>query len=387
MTVVASVIVLIVAGTLTAVLMSRVPEDGDADQEATVSVIEASPGVVAVRVEGPSVVEPYRVQELRATVSATVLSVAAVGETVSEGSVVVSFDPTNLLASRQQSELSLSQAELDRDRAALTLDQARATLADRERLFADGAIAREQVEAAGDTVRGADISLRSAEIRVAQAQLAVESAERAARAAQITAPFSGVVIASGVVPGETAGPGTLLVTLADLSRVRLTAEVDEYDIGKIEANMQVEVSSDALAGETIRSRVERISPVAEIVNNISIFTVTTVVDNSEGLLRPGMSADLSVLVSSDRGLLVPSKVVSTVRGRSYLDIYDGTEVKTIRVTAGADDGVNTAILEGLEEGALVVVPAASGLILTSSAPDAGSSIISIPVPGTGGGSR
>ena len=108
------------------------------------------------------------------------------------------------------------------------------------------------------------------------------------------------------------------------------------------------------------------------------------VDNDEGKLRPGMSADLSILISSDRGLIVPSKVVSSVRDRSYIDVYEDEEVVTLRITTGADDGVNVAVLEGLEEGALVVVPTTSGLILSSDqASSSGSSIIPISVPGTG----
>lgn len=362
-------------------------EAAEATEGETISVMEAAPGMVAVRVEGPSVVEPFRLQEIRSTISGTVLRAPSIGDSINAGSVIVEFDATNLRTALRQAELNLAQAELDRDRAELSLAQAEATLADRERLYGEGTIARDQVTAARDIVSSSQLAVQAAAIKVSQSELALATARADLDSAVIQAPFSGVVLASEVVPGENVGGGALLLTIADVSRVRLSAEVDEYDIGKIEPNMQVEITSDALGEESIRSRVERISPAAQIVNNISIFTVTTVVDNGQGKLRPGMSADLSILVSSDRGMIVPSKVVSTVRDRSYLEIFDGTEVKTIRVVAGADDGVNVAILEGLEEGTMVVIPSAGGLVLSSGESTTGSSIIPISVPGTGGGTR
>jgi len=144
------------------------------------------------------------------------------------------------------------------------------------------------------------------------------------------------------------------------------------------------VESDAVQDETFKSKVERISPAAEVINNISIFRVSTVLDNSDGRLRPGMSADMSILISSDKGLVVPSKAVSTTRGRSYIDVYENEEVVTKRITIGADDGTSTAVLEGLDEGAIVVLPQSSAFTLSTGTTSTGTSIVPITVPGTGG---
>jgi len=381
--IVIAVVVLGGAGAAYYFLSNRGAAQVAEDAGATISVMEAKPGLVAVKVEGPSIVEPYRVQEFRSQVAATVVRAPSSGDTITAGSAMVEFDGTGLQTAVRQAELNLTQAQLDLDRAELSLDQARATLADRERLYAEGTIARDQVDSTRDIVSNSELAVAAAQIKVAQSELTLTTAQGSLGNIVIRAPFSGVVLDSQVVVGENANPGTLLLTLADVSRVRLSAEVDEYDISKIQPNMQVEITSDALGDESIRSRVERISPAAQIVNNISIFSVYTVVDNADGKLRPGMSADLSVLVSSDRGLVVPSKVVSTVRDRSYIDVYENDEIVTKRITIGADDGVNVAVLDGLEEGALVVVPTATSLILSSDQGSSGSSIIPISVPGTG----
>jgi HlyD family secretion protein len=209
-------------------------------------------------------------------------------------------------------------------------------------------------------------------------------ADRAAT--EVRAPYTGVVLTTEVGTGDIASSGTVLLTFADVSRLRVLAEVDEFDVGILEPGMPVRITADALGTEEISSTLERVSPAAEVINNISIFTVSSVIRADQAPLRPGMSADLTVLVSDDTGLIVPSSAVSSVRGRAYLDVYENEEVVTKRVVAGTDDGRETVILEGLEEGALVIVPEAPGFTLTGGTTDTGgSSIIPVSVPGAGGG--
>ena len=129
--------------------------------------------------------------------------------------------------------------------------------------------------------------------------MTLESARREQQAALVRAPFSGVVLSTELNPGDLISKGGVLLELADVARVRLRAEVDEFDIPKVEPGQAVSVTSEALGDTTLRSKVERISPAAEVVNNISIFTVSTVLTNEDGRLMPGMSADLSILISSD----------------------------------------------------------------------------------------
>jgi HlyD family secretion protein len=177
------------------------------------------------------------------------------------------------------------------------------------------------------------------------------------------------------------------MTFADVSRLRLNAEVDEFDIAMVEVGMPVVITADAMGRDSLSSTVERISPAAEVINNISIFTVSTVIRSTTTVLRPGMSADIAILISDDTGLVIPANAVSSVRGRSYLDVVEDGEVVTRRVVAGATNGTNTVILEGLGEEDLVVVPQLASFSLDTPAaePDGGSSsLLPISVPGTGG---
>jgi len=379
-----AVVLVLAGGGFTA--YSLMGKSSDEVEEGTTQIltVEAALGTVSVRVEGPSIVEPYLVQDIRSRTSGVVISVPNEGDKVTAGSTIIRFDTTDMESAIRQADLNLEQSTLDLKKAELALDKARKDLADKKRLADQGAVAAGQVTEAQEAVDNAELAVDSARVKVSQSELALDKAKADLADAAIAAPFSGVVLESNARIGDTVNSGAVLLTIADVSRVRLWAEVDEYDIGKVAEGMSVSVTSDAISDETFKSKIERISPAAEVVNNISIFKVSTVLKNDDGLLRPGMSADMSILISSDKGLIVPSKTVSTVRDRSYIDVYENEEVVTKRITIGADDGVNTAVLEGLDEGALVVLPETAAFTLTSGTSSTGSSIVPITVPGTGG---
>lgn len=363
------------------------PQADETEQttEQTVNAVEASEGSVRVTVEGPGSVSPARSATIRSGIGGIITSAREEGDRVTVGETIVRFDTSDLEASIRQAELNLTQARLNDERAQSDLEQARAALEKTRRLADSGASTRDQLEQAERVVANAEFAVRAAALAVEQSELALDGARTSLEQATVSAPFSGVIIDSNVAAGDMVSSGAALVELADLSRVRIEAEVDEYDIGKVEIGMRVTVTGDALGDEPRSSRVELISPDAVVVNNIPIFTVTAIVDNADGRLRPGMNTDLTIMISSDKGIVVPSKAVSTVRSRSYVEVYADGTIETRRVTVGADDGISAAVVEGLEAGELVVLPTVSTLTLTSGADTAdGSSIIPINVPGTGG---
>ena len=196
------------------------------------------------------------------------MSAPTEGDTVLAGDPLIRFDKTDLETSRRQAELNLAQAELDLKKARLAYEGATSDLADKEKLLSSGAIPRDQVQAARDVLVNAELAIESAQIRVDQSALLLDKAQIELEGAVVDAPFDGVVIRGLVSPGDVVNAGAVLVTFADVSRVRLKAEVDEFDIGKVAAGLSVTVVSDALSDLTLKSKVERVSPAAEVVNSI-----------------------------------------------------------------------------------------------------------------------
>lgn len=368
-----------------AIIFTVVQKNGtDADSTegaSNLQGVEAKPGSVSIKVEGPSVAEPYRVQSIRSQIEGIVLSVKEEDEAVKTGEILVELDRNDSLTNLKQAEINLSKAKLNRDKSKDQLDKAVTDLEGKKQLLSGGAISADQVTAAQSAVDAARYALQAAELDLAQEELMVKAAKINLDNTLVKAPFSGIILSSSLIPGDLVNKGSELITIADISKIKLTAEIDEFDIGKVKKGQKVSITSDSLGDKVLSSVVSSISPSAEIINNISIFKVTTVIRNSDLALKPGMSADISILIQSDKGLVVPSKAVSRVRTRSYIKVFEDGEIKTKRVTTGADNGISIVVLDGLEEGDLVVVEQAAGFSLSNEPDSAGSSVIPISVPG------
>ena len=357
---------------------------GDAAQAAVLPAgVEVVQGTVGVSVQAVSVAEPLAAVSLRNRQAGTVIFAAQEGQPVSAGDAVVALDDTDLRKALSQAELNLSQARIGAERAAATESKARTDYAARRSLFEAKAATQEQVDAARDGLAAAEYARQTAVLTVEQAELALEQARRDAAGGVLRAPFDSVVSKVYVSVGDFIPANTQAAQTVDLSKILFRAEVDEYDIGKLTEGLAAAVRIPALNDASFRSRIERISPTADIINDISVFRVSVAVDNAEGRIRPGMSADVTFQISNEKGLMVPSKAVTTVRDRSYVDVLkdDGT-AETVRVQIGTSDGRNTIVKEGLEAGRLVALPGAAAAPSTAKS-STGTSVIPISVPGMG----
>jgi HlyD family secretion protein len=345
---------------------------------------KAAKGSVSVVVEGAALLEANRQVTLRAASPAVLTSVKRSGEKVAANGTVAAMDDSAARNALGQADLLLEQAVLDAEKAALAVRRARKDMEDKKVLYQNKAASRETLTLAEEALRNAELASESADTKVKLSRLAAEKARKELRDATVAAPFDGTVLKTFAEQGDLLGQNAQIALFGDVSRLRVVAEVDEFDIGKVRVGQAVTVSGDAVGESPIRAAIDFISPIAEVVNNISIFTVAATIDNADGRLRPGMSADYSILISSDKGLVVPSKAISTVRGRSYLDVAENGEIVKKRVEIGANDGINTAVLSGIDEGADVVIPGAVPIGVPAATVSSGEkSVLPITVPGAG----
>lgn len=369
-----------------------------------VTMIRPREGVVAVEIDAPALIRPLREVTLRSSSGGTILEVAAEGQRVRTGDVVVRLDPADLDRQVQRTRIDLEEAQLAYERALRTAERARVDLADIETLHTAGGASGEQLANSRDAVITAEHTVTLTNLAMERARLNLTNAEAARAAATIRAPWDGVVLATLVQPSDSVGTNAALVTVGQLDSVLVTAEIDEYDVARVSPGMATTVRVDAVSGTgagPFTGVVERISPTAQVVSNISVFTLSTIVDNPRMVLRPGMSADLLVSVSRDEGLVIPVTAVTTVRNRSYVDVRlrepedspddeaaPESDVETVRVTLGASDGVNVVVVEGLTADDRVIMPVQAGFTIptTAGAPAAPTgSIVPMSVPGSGAG--
>lgn len=222
---------------------------------------------------------------------------------------------------------------------ALQLDaqamQARALARRTQALFARGFAAE---AARDDTLRQAEAS---------------EAAARAGRARlddyRIRAPFAGRVMRRDAEPGDLATPAQPLFIIADPTSLRITADVDERDAGRLQENMEALVRADAFPDQTFQARVSEVTPQGDSTGRI--FRARLALEDGVPL-RPGMTVEINiVLAQRDNALLAPT---SALRDGAVFVIENGAAKRRV-VRVGVQGARETEILEGLAQGAQVIV--------------------------------
>ncbi len=158
---------------------------------------------------------------------------------------------------------------------------------------------REQAKAQLDLLKAGATpeQIAVAEAGVKQAQVAVDTAKAQLDKLQLIAPFDGTIGTVYVRSGELAQPGQLIVTLGDLSSLRVeTTDLSETDIARVQVGQPVKVTFDALPGQTLTGKVARIAPMSTPGQSAVNYTVTIELDQTDPGLRWGMTAFVDVQV-------------------------------------------------------------------------------------------
>jgi len=214
------------------------------------------------------------------------------------------------------------------------------------------------------------------------AQAAYEDAVSQLNETVIRSPINGKVIGKPTPAGQAVAPGVsspmVLLTIADMSKMQIETQVDESDIGKIQVGQQVIFTVDAYPGKSFSGVVSNVSQKATIVSNVVYYKVLVDVAGSENLLKPSMTARVSIQVAESKNtLMVPLAVVKSNNGEKYVMAVNNGKQEKRTVTTGLTSDEKIEIVSGLVEGDQVVVSPAK--TQTTSAPKGGGMI-----PGMGG---
>jgi RND family efflux transporter MFP subunit len=244
---------------------------------------------------------------------------------------------------------------------------------DRDTAEAAAGIARAQLRMAlarveALTAMERTIEQRQAEIDLATANLAAADSDLAdtkqrLRDTKIYSPIDGVVtqrevqtgqiIASGIV---NIGGGTTLLTISDLSRIFVMAEVHESDIGRLvetgRLGQEAAVTVDAYPGKRFRGKVVQITPRGfSEAKVISFYVKVEVLGEEKRLLLPKMTADVRILADRREGvLLAPNQCIHYEVDRPYVEIRSLGDFERRWVKLGLNDGAQAEVLEGLKDG-------------------------------------
>lgn len=199
------------------------------------------------------------------------------------------------------------------------------------------------------------------------AKAAYEDAASSLEDTIIRAPIAGQVIGKPIPAGQTVAPGIsnpmVLLTVADLKVMQIQALIDESDIGKVKIGQKVSFTVDAYPNKTFAGTVSIISNKANIQQNVVYYTVYIDVNSPEGLLKPTMTARVSVHVGERKDVVVvPVLAIKDNKGQRFVQVQgaEGQPPQSVKVTTGLTSDDKIEILSGLKAGDTVILPQAKG---------------------------
>ena len=220
---------------------------------------------------------------------------------VREGDVIMRLDPSLFETQLEQARANLLRSEADAERLSVGVDDAATQLRRSRELAAGDLISDTELEAAEVALRSAEAQLKSAEAQVRQSEASLSMNEVNLEHTVIRAPIDGIVTSRLVDIGQTVAASfqapELFVIAADLTKMRVIANIDESDVGRIRPNQRVTFTVDAFPAEDFEGSVSQIRLEPIVTQNV--VTYATVIDapNPELKLKPGMTATVTVEVA------------------------------------------------------------------------------------------
>lgn len=290
---------------------------------------------------------------------------------VKKGQILAQIDPATFQAQAEQARANLLAAKANVEKSAAALADAKRTLERNKILFERNLIARSDLDTSDTNYQSAAAQLSASKAQVEQTRAALDFAETNLKYTKIVSPVNGTVISRNVDVGQTVAASfqtpTLFNIAQDLKEMQIDTSVDEADIGKIKVNQPVEFTVDAYPDITFQGRVSEVRNAPTTVQNVVTYDVVIKVNNAELKLKPGMTANVSIILADKKDLLrVPDaalrfrlpnggKPAPDQKGRGVW-VLENNKPKRINLTLGVSDGNYTEILSGdLKEGNDVVV--------------------------------
>jgi HlyD family secretion protein len=314
---------------------------------------------------------------------------------VRAGQVLAEIDPTRVRARVQQSEaqvalaranLSQTDANVTRANSELeiqTRDYARQkALADKGFVSKAGLdIAQSKLNNARNAVRVAQAQIQSGNAQIAQGSAELASARLELSRTVIVAPASGVIINKLVEPGTTVAASfqtpNLFEIAADITKMQVEASVDEADIGQVKEGQDVSFTVDSYPDDVFKAKVRQVRKAPTETQNVVSYLVIIDVDNLDGKLLPGMTANVDIITGSKPDVLRAPTIALRFKPKTadlpseddakksddkekhlptlYVAGADPYKPEKRTVTLGVEGDDFTEILSGVKPGEIILI--------------------------------
>ncbi|HUQ98623.1 MAG TPA: efflux RND transporter periplasmic adaptor subunit [Gemmatimonadaceae bacterium] len=306
---------------------------GCASKSAPPVVIETAPverRSIVLSAQANGTVEPVDIVEVKSKASGLILRMPVeIGSNVHTGDLLVQIDTRDVRNRYDQAAADLSSATVARAVA----------LAQRNRstdLYKQRIITAQEMEQA-------TLGFANADAQAVRARTNLDIARVQLEDATVRAPTNGTIIERPVSEGmvitsatSSASGGTTILKMADLSKVRMRAFVNETDIGNVHTGQTATVTVDAYPNRRFVGLVEQVEPQAVVQSSVTMFPVLVSLTNQDAALKPGMNGQVVMdITRKDNVLAVPSDAIRNSRDAATVAPVLGVNVDSLRAQLAA----------------------------------------------------
>ncbi len=322
-------------------------------------------GDIIIKMTESGTVEPVTAVDIKSELAGEVRRLY-----VEEGDSVKVGDKLALVQQESSQARQVAQSRASLERTKLDLEEAERNLERKRELYELGFISKKDVEDAEKSYKSSKIQYDLSEKQLWLILGGTEQAESQSLTSRtfdniiVSSPIKGLVISINVEVGEMitsgtqayGGGGTTIMTVADLSRMVVKADINEVDVGKVAKGQPVNIVFDAIKGKTYQGRVRKLTPAGSIKQNIVVYPLEVEILDPDESIRPGMTADIDIIAGNAKGVLyVPKEAVIKRGNRSTVMLIEDGKPVPKEVITGLEDDVKVEIKEGLKEGDKVLI--------------------------------
>jgi HlyD family secretion protein len=327
-------------------------------------------------------VKPKKNINISAQVPGRIVKIGVIeGQEVKAGDFLLQLDATQYEANADRDRNFIRASKADLIQAEARLQRDKSSFGRQQKLFDDNLISKDELEAAKLQYDVSEAQTNAINFQIKQAEASLKSTLDSLAKTTYTSPIDGIVTSLQVEEGETAiigtmnNPGTVMLTIADLSVMEVEVEVDETDVIGVALGQDANVRVDAMPDTVFKGKVTEIGSSAIQKSNLSAstqeskdFKVVVTLDDPARKLKPGLSASADIIVAQrQNALAVPiSSLVlrekpnadknAPAAAREEEGVYavDAQRVKFVPVDKGITGGMMIEVTSGLKEGQEIV---------------------------------
>ena len=298
------------------------------------------------------------------------------GQEIKKGEMIADIDSTTQINTLNTKKAALVSYQAQLKAKKTSYDVALSSYNRLSKLYTQKATSLDSLNTAKSTLDNAKAEMEAIEANIKQAEIEVNTAETNVSYTKITAPMDGTVISVPVSEGQTVNANQTtptIVTIADLSKMKIKPEISEGDITKVKAGQEVSFTILSDSQTVYHSVIDSVDPAntttsdgsstsslsssSSSTTNAIYYYANVLIDNPDRTLRIGMTTENNIKIANAKDVLLVSNMAIQKRdGKSFVNVLnDKNQPEQREIETGVQNDFKTEIKSGLNEGEKVIV--------------------------------